>query len=414
MEVARFSAALGFAVVLYPIRSLALRLNAEKYWMVGPILDVRLLVAAAGAVLAWTAPTPIGLAIDHAGAIWFAFLAGWVGLVAGCGLDLRVLRRHTTASLLYELGLALVTCAGVAVAVFAVARLLRSELALLQAPALLMISAMCVAGAALPLDREGHDKPGTRRRTWRPMAPFLGLVLAAVGGGLVATPPVAVSPVWSQEVLLVAIEGLGSRLWWGLVAGAMTGLLCDLATREDFALGGLYFLLAGVLLTGSGMAVVLGLEPMWVGAVAGAWLMNATLRRLDLLRVLDQGEAATHFGLPLLTGWLVGRGMREQMPDPVAFALTLVLVLGLGAAVKNAGTKLALRRLPRAGRRGMPLPDLSQMANLDDVAVVIAVVLSGVLPGAEGLGVLGAVIVGQVVLGLTSAWAGRPHSAPAP
>lgn len=407
MEAARFAAALGLSAVLYPIRRLLLRLNAEKHWVVAPILDVRLLVAVSAAALAWTAPTPVGLAVDHAGVIWFAFLAGWVGLVAGCGLDLRVLRRHTMTSLLYELGLALVTCAGVALTLVAVAHLLRADLSLLQAPALLMASAMCVAGAALPLGQEGNVKPGARRRTWRTMAPFLGVVLAALGSGLVATSPMTISPVWSSQALLFTIEGLGNRLWWGLVAGAMTGLLCDLATREDFPLGGLYFLLAGVLLTGSGMALILGLEPLWLGAVAGAWLMNATLRRLDVMRVLDQGSAATRIGLPLLTGWLLGRGMQDEMPDPVVFALTLVLVLGFGAAVKSVGTRLALRRLSRGGRRGMPLPNLTRMANLDDVAIVIAVVLSGVVSAAEGLGVLAAVILGQVVLGLASAWAGR-------
>jgi len=414
MEAARFGVALGLAAVLYPIRCLALRLSPDKLWMLAPLLDVRLLVSVAAAGLAWTAPAPVALPLDQAGAIWFAFMAGWVGLVAGHGLDLRVLRRHTTASQLYELGLALVTCAGVALVILAVARLLGSELTLLQAPAVLLMCAMCVAGAALPLEGGGRAKPGARRRPWRPVAPFLGVVLAALGGGLVAAAPVTISPIWSARALSVTIGGAASRLLWGLVAGAITGLVCDLATREDVARGGLYFLLAGVLLAGSGVALVLGLEPLWVGAVAGAWLMNATLRRLDVLRVLDQGEAATRLGLPLLIGWLLGRAAQSQAPDPVALALTLVLVLGFGAAVKGGGTKRALRRLPRGGRRGVPLPELSQMSHLDDVAIVSAVVLCGLLPEPEGLGVLVAVVLGQAVLGMASAWAGRAQPAQAP
>ena len=135
---------------------------------------------------------------------------------------------------------------------------------------------------------------------------------------------------------VVVIEGTWAE--WGscLVLGALVGLVVDLATRSVSS-GYLYYMIAVGLLLGSGIAGALGLEPLWVGAVAGIWLVNATMRRLDILRALEQGQDMVRTVLPGVAGWALGAAFVEGGFE-LAFSAWILLAFdcrGAGSAVRG-------------------------------------------------------------------------------
>ena len=76
------------------------------------------------------------------------------------------------------------------------------------------------------------------------------------------------------------------------------------------------------------------------------------------------------------------------------------------------------RRAATVEERGIEVLTVRQLMWLrfkrNRPAIVSAVVLSRMLPEPEGIGVLVAVVLGQALLGMASAWAGRAHPAQAP
>ena len=149
----------------------------------------------------------------------------------------------------------------------------------------------------------------------------------------------------------------------------------------------------------------MGLEPLLVGAVAGIWLINATLRRLDILHVLDRGHTLTQFALPFAVGWVLGVGLPGNGVDLEVLAITLMVVLVFRPLVRVGGAKLSVRAFRAQGRkRTGPQEKAEDLLVLDDIALVIAAALYAFLPRAAGLAALVAVLVGQLALGMAGSW----------
>ena len=75
------------------------------------------------------------------------------------------------------------------------------------------------------------------------------------------------------------------------------------------------------------------------GACAGIWLINCTLRRLDILRVVQHGRSFARFGLPLALGWLLGDRLQAAGIDWEAFAVTFAVILLLHPVVRFLSAK---------------------------------------------------------------------------
>ena len=167
----------------------------------------------------------------------------------------------------------------------------------------------------------------------------------------------------------------------------------DLVSREDFAPGGLYVQMAAVTLVCSGLAAAMGLSPLWIGTVAGFWCMSATLRRIDLLLILDRGMALPRVAAPALAGWVVGAGCVTTGIDLRSVLLSAVLILLVRPLVQVLATVLERRHFARRGAR-RPQPIDPQIIEVDEAALVIVGVAGlFLLPGALAsllLGALGA------------------------
>jgi hypothetical protein len=194
------------------------------------------------------------------------------------------------------------------------------------------------------------------------------------------------------------VEGLVDKLFWSLVLGAVIGLAGDFLTR-DVESGQLFFLFAGTLLLGSGMAASLGLEPMWVGLVAGIWLMNATLRRLDVLEVIKRGHGCIKKGLLFIAGWLLGNGLIQGEVDMGIFFGVLLLLL-IARPVARMGSLYVIRHFLGNNALKSANVKMGYLMDLDELALVIPAVLLEVLPAPVGLALLGAVMMGQLILRL--------------
>jgi hypothetical protein len=202
---------------------------------------------------------------------------------------------------------------------------------------------------------------------------------------------------------VVVVEGTWAECGSCLVLGALVGLIVDLATR-GVSRGYLYYVIAAGLLLGSGMAGALGLEPLWVGAVAGIWLVNATMRRLDILRSLEQGQDMVRTVLPGVAGWMLGAALVEGGFE-LAFGTWVLLALiavvpGVRLGIWHGMGQLLDRSVHQRTGVGP-----RQLLELDDLGLVIALSLATVLPAGQGAALLAATLLGQRLMHVVAVWA---------
>lgn len=393
--------------------------RAASPWWVSVALAPAAVTAATGALLAWAVPEWVAspaLSMVHP---VVQFLAGWVGLQIGCGLDLRALRRVAVGPLLYEGIAAVATLMAVFTFAFTVSRLVPGAPAPLPT-VLLALAGFCVAGPAMPAGGAALSRAAGRGGFWQPSAAgLLAALLAAAGSAMAIWPTVATSLPGQPGEVLIEFAGAAGRLLGMVAVGCVAGLVADLASKDDFAPGGLFPQLAAVVLIAAGVAGTLGLETMLVMAVAGFWLVNATLRRLDILHVLQRGAALPRLLTPFLGGWIVGAGLRDTGMETGAFAVVLVLVLALRPASRLAGRRLLLAGTQQGHRGRRPEAPVADLVDVDALGLLIVASLTRQLEPETAIAVMAATLLAQWLLGLgAGAWdqrvvaeASRPKAA---
>ena len=280
----------------------------------------------------------VGLLLGCSGAPWLSglgdaaalaslFFAGWVGFTCGCCLDLRLLRLGGGSSLLPGLYQSFFALALVPLSVYALSKLPGVNGDLATPASTLILAAVCIAGPSLTRERRGSSRAAQRRESQSPsLSPIAAIATLGVASALLPASVFELIVPLLQLSQGFAIEGVATILW-GAVLGGAIGLFCDLTSREFHPDGHLFFILATFTFVGTGLSEALGLQPLWVGAFAGIWLINCTLRRLDILRVVERGRSFVRFGLPLALGWLLGDRLQAAGIDWEAFAVTLAVVL---------------------------------------------------------------------------------------
>ena len=354
----------------------------------------------------------VGLLLGCSGAPWLSglgdaaalaslFFAGWIGFCCGCCLDLRLLRLGSGSSLLPGLSQFLLALVLVPLSVYALSRLPGVGGGLATPASTLVLAAVCIAGPSLTRESRGSFRAGQRREFQNPsLSPIAAIATLGVASAFL---PASVFELVVPLSLLsqgFAIEGV-AKILWGVVLGGAIGLFCDLTSREFHQDGHLFFILATFTFVGAGLSEALGLQPLWVGAFAGIWLINCTLRRLDILRVAERGRSFVRFGLPLALGWLLGDRLQAAGIDWEAFAVTLAVVLLLRPAVKFISAKVA-RLLSRKASTASSPPggDLSESEQL---SLLAALMVFRAFDGGVGAGVLAGVFAGYQVLNVVAA-----------
>jgi len=373
------------------------------------LLASRIHYGLAGGIVGYTALPELQALFAEAAVLGVVFFGGWFGLGIGLGLDVRILRRGPFPAQLLEMSQVGLVGVLVLLAAYVPGRFLEEGAVPLRGAALLMLCGVCAAG--IPR----HDRSGTelkaklRRGGWPPvLSACAGIGLAGLGSVQLREVPFAVRLPFAPPSRTLVVEGLGAELLCSLVLGAITGLVLDLLTRGADRVALFYLAVSGLAL-GSGIAAVLGLEPLWVGLVAGAWLINATLRRLDILDVAGRSHHAMKIGLYFTAGWWIGHGMSQVRIDMGMFIWVLVLIGVLQPIAHVGGLQVALRLVGRGALKRFR-GGVSDWLDLDDLGVVVAVGLAGLLEETVGLAVLAGVLVGKLALRLVGGWL-RPRTA---
>ena len=374
--------------------------------IVEELLESRMHYGLVGGMVGYTALPDLQLLLDESTVLAVAFFGGWCGLVVGLGFDLRILRRSSSAPLVVEGGRAGLVALLVLVLAYVSSPLLEPAGLSIGGAGLLMLCAVGVTGVTLQRRALNVPKAKLKRWGWQPsLAAGIGVVLAGLGSMQLRQIPFVIRQPFASMTKVIVVEGLASEVIWTLVLGAVIGFILDLITRGAER-GELFFLIGSGLALGCGIAAGLGLEPLWIGLVAGTWLINCTLRRLDILQIVERSHRMMKVGLYFTAGWLLGYGLVVGGIDVGIFLWIWVIVVILQPLGHFGGGWIARKVLGR-GALDRSREEKVDGPGLDSLGVVIALGLAGVLEKQVGLAVLAGVMVGQWVLLPTRVWLER-------
>lgn len=376
------------------------------------LLESRLHYSLAGVVAGVTAWPDLQQAFAESAAVALAFFAGWCGWVVGMGLDLRSLRRTAPALLLLEAVQVAMVVAPVLIVTPLVGRLVGPGHGPLQGPATLVLAGICAVGVPLRRRDEGGMPGKIGRSGWEPsVSAWVGTLLIGLGSARLQGVGFAVALPFLPDGRSLPVDNLVAAGVCTLLVGAITGLVIDLVTRgaEPSAL---LFIAAGGLAFGAGLAAVLGLEPLWVGLVAGGWVINATLLRREIIEVAEDVHPTMRIGLFFAAGWVLGLGISERGIDPLVALWVFAVIVGLRPVAMVAETRLVQRLLhvpavKRARQRDWFGP------GQEDLALVAAVGLGVSWDDATGVATVLGALAAVCVLKLFRGPAGRSPQAPA-
>lgn len=399
IDLGRFGLGLALIAGLRVLAQLARRPGAE-FW--APLMAPRFHYGLAGIVSGYTFLPQLAPSFAALLSVVLVFCGGWIGLAAGCTFDLRREYQHRFLGLLLEGGQAGLVMAAVLLAAFLVNKLPQAGSIYFSGSALEVVCGICMVGISAAGAEQQAGRP--------PLAALCGALLAALG----------ISQLHGDTFPLVSldfahrslVDSPVAKLFWSTLLGCLIGLLGDLATRDQLNGWVICYLLAGAVLLGGGIAAALGLEPLWVGLLAGAWLINATLRRLDILGAVSESYRFAQSALLFGCGWFLGEGVLAGGVNLGVFAWAALLVLALRLAARLS-SRLEVRYVPaerpHRGQRRVPAGGL----DLDDVGLALAASLMRILPAEAGIALLGAVAAGQLCLRLIGWWSRllRPQAA---
>ncbi len=289
------------------------------------------------------------------------FLSGAVGFFFGMKAELRILRKIPRAFLGLSLFQAIFTLLAATVPLYFIFPIWREGNSGLD---LLRISMTFGIVASVTMSPMISLFPGRTERKWdefRVVATmalfgnvvafvFLGLLLMLCKGEAIS-------------LLGVEIEGAAGRLFVALICGGLVGCLADFSNSKERLLHERVYVLAGILLVGAGAAGALGFPPVFVGMIAGMWLINATTRRLELLETMDRMRGITEGAFLVLMGAVLPTASLLRSKDGLIVLGLGLLFFSLRFLGKTVGTGMGARiftKLPTTRRNGLGLTLLSQ------------------------------------------------------
>ena len=190
----------------------------------------------------------------------------------------------------------------------------------------------------------------------------------------------------------IVLEGMLGRVIGSLALGAAVGLLVDMVTRgAKRAYFG--YLVGGGILIGVGIGTNVAVEPLWIGAIAGIWIINTTLNRVAVLQLAEGGSAVVRISLLGIVGVLAGTQIAEGQFVGRLFALSLALFLCL-PAIRYVGQRMA-------GQAGRQMVYWRSLFNQGDLGLVATLALSLSAGPSEATSVGGAWLLCQLLYALS-------------
>ncbi|MCK5328202.1 MAG: cation:proton antiporter [Candidatus Latescibacteria bacterium] len=289
------------------------------------------------------------------------FLSGALGFFFGVKMELRILRKLSRVFLGLSLFQAFFTLLATALPLYFVLGIWGGAdpgMDLLRISAVLGIVASVTMSPTISLLSMRTERKWEAFRVVATMALFgnvvaflfLGLLLMLRRGEAISLPG-------------VEIEGAAGRLLVALICGGLVGCLADFANSKERFLHERIYLVVGVLLIGAGAAAALGFPPVFVGMIAGMWLINGTTRRIDVLEVVDRIRGIAEGTFLVLMGAALPVASLLRSKDGLIALGMGVLLFALRFFGKTVGTGMGARmftKLPTARRNGLGLTLLPQ------------------------------------------------------
>jgi hypothetical protein len=147
-----------------------------------------------------------------------------------------------------------------------------------------------------------------------------------------------------------------------------------------------------------------GIDTLLVGTICGFWLVNATLRRLDILHVVERGATVPRLLAPFLAGWLVGDSLKATGVDSGVFLFVLLLLLLL----RPTARVLARRMLQSHSSGRRQERQSASVVEINEIGILLVVMLTRFVEPATGAGAVAAVLLAKWLLGIgAQAWEQR-------
>ncbi len=360
------------------------RQGALPAWVRGAV-ELRLHHMLVGLVMGYTCLPPLRNYADRSIPLLIVFLSCWFAMAIGCSIDLRMLRRIAVQTIVVEVVPLFFLL------LFLLLMVHTTEVGQRNGEAILWAIGGVAAASWSRQKWSGQKKRSRARSHWMPsLAATVGLGLLGAasmysqgGKSIIIYRPFATS---------IVVDGFMEQALGSLCIGVIIGLLIDLSMKgadERY----FPYLLAGGLMLGAGVGASVALEPMWIGGVAGFWIINTTLRRVDVLDLLERGAGGLNVALSSVAGWVLGAKLYQREMEISLFFWSVLLFLSI-PAIRLLAWRVVGMQWGRSVQKGM---GTGQWLKIDDLGLVAALALSVHLPGASAAAVLAALICCQLV-----------------
>ena len=304
----------------------------EKWALVRAFTEARLHHVVVGWVMGFASMPLLGIWLEQGVLLAALFLVGWYAMTFGALIDWRIMRLINRQMLRSEGGqlAALLIVMSLYWYAFESAAMINGWL---------FIGLGGIMAMSLPQAQLERRPMRMRKSAQRVPSIAIGTGILVLGiSGLQLRQEVAVVfflP-FSNPLLL---EGMIGRMIGSLFLGAVVGLLIDMVTRGAKRVYFVY-LLAGGILIGVGIGMNVAVEPLWVGVIAGIWIINTTLNRVAVLQLAEGGSLILRISLFGVVGVLAGTQIAGSHFMWELFGTSLALFLCL-PAIRHIGQQVA-------------------------------------------------------------------------
>ena len=354
-SVAQFLVGMTLVVGLY--RWSFTGVSREKWGLVRAFTQARLHHVVVGWVMGFASMPLLGIWLERGVLLAALFLVGWYAMTFGALFDWRIMRLMNRQMLRSEGGqlAALLIVMSLSWYAFESATTINGWL---------FIGIGSIMSMSLPQAQLERKPIRTRKSAQRVPSIAVSMGILVLGfSGLQLRQEVAVVFFLPFSTPLL-LEGMIGRVICSFFLGAVVGLLVDMATREAKRA---YFgyLLAGGILIGVGIGMNVAVEPLWVGVIAGVWIINTTLNRVAVLQLAEGGSGSMRISLFGVVGVLAGTQISRSYFMWELFGISLALFLCL-PAIRHIGQQIA----GQAGRQVIYWRSLFNQGELGLVATL--------------------------------------------
>jgi hypothetical protein len=387
-DIVQFVVAIAFSVALYAWLAFNRR-RGRGGVLVEHIRAMRLHHIAVGGVMGYTCLMPLRAIADMGLPLVVAFLCSWFAMAVGCAVDLRVLRKIRLQMAMVEMSQLLL----LGLVLLLMISLVQSDIGVGKM-ALGAIGGICAASWPQQKWSEKKKRLSALTPHWMPsVAIWGGILLVGIGSMHTKTAsPIFIYQPFSNSLV---VDGFIERILGSVLLGGLIGLLADLATRGARTQ---YFpyIIAGGIMMGAGIGSSVAFESLWVGGIAGFWLINATLRRVAVLELVEGGTNALRAGVSIVVGWILGVQCVHGEVNGSLFVWSFVLFMLL-PVIRLISWRMTGEQI---GAHLGPI----QWFVLGDFALVTALSLTTFVDPAAAAGLLVAFLLAQATFTASSSW----------